>query len=318
MVEEKPPKLGVVVPCYNEEDVLADTCKVLVSTLAALQSKGKVHPESFVLFVDDGSTDATWSRIIASKEMYPDSVKGIRLARNSGHQNALIAGLEFAQPYADVCISIDADLQDDVRAMESMVDHHREGAEIVYGVRNRRDSDTFFKKYTALFFYRLMQFLGVRIVYNHADYRLTSRRVNECLRQYGEENLFLRGIFPTIGFRSAVVYYDRKKRSAGVSKYPFRKMLAFALDGVTSFSIKPLRFVMAIGFLVFTISLLMGAYIMYAHYHYSVVPGWSSVILSIYFLGGVQLFALGIIGEYMGKMYREVKHRPRYFIETSI
>lgn len=311
------PILGIIVPCYNEQDVIDDTATTLSQLLTSLKEKDKVGDKSFIAFIDDGSRDHTWERIMKLSGQF-SCIKGLRLSGNRGHQIALIAGLEYYNEYADALISIDADLQDDVMVMEQMIKEYTEGVDIVYGVRNKRQNDTLFKRYTAVFFYKLMLFLGVNIIDNHADYRLTSRKVIEGLKLYTEENIFLRGIFPLMGFKSSSVFYERAKRKAGVSKYPFGKMLGFALDGITSFSIKPLRLVMVVGFLVFLTSLVMSGYILLSRYYFNVIPGWSSLILSIYFLGGIQLFSIGILGEYLGKIYREVKRRPRYFIETYI
>lgn len=317
MENTKKPILGLVVPCYNEEAVIAQTVGVLLEELARLIGIGKISAESFVGFIDDGSRDETWN-LITELGKGQGRIKALKLAGNRGHQNALLAGLYTFNDLADILVSIDADLQDDIKAIEKMIDQYQLGHEIVYGVRNRRDCDTWFKKYSALFFYRLMFILGANIVYNHADYRLASHRVIESLKQYGEENLFLRGVFPLMGYKSTNVVYDRKERLAGNSKYPLIKMLSFAWEGITSLSIKPLRLVTAIGFLVFGISVVLSLYVIFSRFYLNVVPGWSSIVLPLYLLGGIQLLAIGIIGEYLGKIYREVKHRPRYIIDKII
>lgn len=311
------PILGLVVPCYNEETVIAKTAKILSNELNRLIALGKISPASFVGFIDDGSCDQTWPLIVEWQKKQ-GGIKALKLVGNRGHQNALLAGLYTFNDFADVLVSIDADLQDDIAAIEKMIDQYQLGYEIVYGVRHKRDSDTWFKKYSALLFYKLMLILGANIIYNHADYRLTSRRVIESLKQYGEENLFLRGIFPLMGFSTAKVLYDRKERMAGISKYPLAKMVAFAWGGVTSLSIKPLRFVTIVGFLVFGVSVVLSIYVVFSRFYLKVVPGWSSIVLPIYLLGGIQLLAIGVIGEYLGKIYREVKHRPRYIIDKLI
>jgi len=313
----KNPILGFVVPCYNEEAVIVETTKVLSDEIRRLVSFGIIAPGSFIGFIDDGSRDQTWHLIVDLQKKYSE-IKALKLAGNCGHQNALLAGLYTFNDFADVLVSIDADLQDDIVAIEKMVDQYQSGHEIVYGVRKKRDHDTWFKKYTALFFYKLMLILGANIVYNHADYRLTSHRVIESLKQYGEENLFLRGIFPMMGFSTAQVTYDRKERMAGISKYPLAKMIAFAWEGITSLSIKPLRFVTIAGFLVFGASIVLSIYVVFSRFYLNVVPGWSSIVLPIYLLGGIQLLSVGVIGEYLGKIYKEVKHRPRYIIDKII
>ncbi len=314
---EKPPILAIVVPCYNEEECLENTSDVLIFVLKGLINKNKISQNSFVGFVDDGSLDKTWS-IIETIQKKHKAIKALKLVGNRGHQNALLAGLHLFSHEADVLISIDADLQDDVSIMEEMILKFGEGNEIVYGVRGRRDYDSFFKKYTALCFYKIMILLGVSIVYNHADYRLISRRVADSLKEYKEENLFLRGIFPSMGYKSTNVYYDRRERKHGVSKYPLKRMFSFAWGGVTSFSIKPLRFVTFMGILVFFVSLILSAYYLYSKLFLSVIPGWASIVLPIYLLGGIQLLAIGIIGEYLGNIFKEVKRRPRYLIDKVL
>jgi len=309
-------QLSIVVPCYNEEEVLKKTSSVLISMLEKLILSSKIDDNSAVYFVDDGSRDNTWSVIedIVSKSQM---AKGIKLSRNRGHQNALLAGLFTAE--GDIFISIDADLQDDVGIIEQMVDEYQKGNEIVYGVRNERKTDTFFKRTTAEGFYKIMQIMGVDIVFNHADYRLLSRNVVEHLKDYKEVNLFLRAMVPLIGFRSAKVYYDRTERFAGESKYPLKKMLSFAWDGITSFSIIPLRIITITGFLLFFASIFMSFWVLGTKlFTNAAIPGWASTVLPIYFIGGIQILSLGIVGEYIGKIYMETKQRPRYIIEKII
>ena len=308
--------LGVVVPCYNEEDVLQEATRRLLGTLGELITGGRIREKSRIYYVDDGSTDGTWA-LIESLSRNNERVAGIKLSRNRGHQNALLAGL-FTAP-GDALISLDADLQDDVSAISAMVDEFAKGAEIVYGVRESRNTDGFFKRSTAQAFYRVMNLLGVEVVYNHADYRLMSRRAIEALQDYKEVNLFLRGVVPLIGFRSAQVYYKRAERHAGKSKYPLKRMLAFAFEGIASFSVTPLRLITGLGLLVFAITMLMSVYILCVKlFTDATVPGWTSTVLPMYILGGIQLFCTGIIGEYLGKMYQEVKARPRYIIDKCI
>lgn len=310
------PVLAIVIPCYNEQDVLPETRARLSGLLERLAAAGKVAAGSRVWFVDDGSRDATWATI----EAYAAADRrfaGIKLSRNRGHQNALLAGLFTAE--GDAVVSIDADLQDDVEAIEAMVDRFAEGAEVVYGVRRRRDADTAFKRLTAAAFYRLLAALGAESVANHADYRLLSRRAVESLKQYREVNLYLRGIVPLLGFRSAVVPYDRAARFAGESKYPLRKMVRLALEAVTSFSVVPLRLVTLIGFAVFLGTMAVSLWALWVRlFSDAAVPGWTSVVLPMYFLGGVQILCIGIIGEYLGKLYAEAKARPRYLIEKVV
>jgi glycosyltransferase involved in cell wall biosynthesis len=308
--------LSIVVPCYNEEEVLPETSRRLGNLLDRMVLHGKIDAKSRVYFVDDGSRDRTW-QIIESLVISAPRFGGIKLSRNRGHQNALIAGL-FAVD-GDAVISVDADLQDDVNAIETMVDVFQRGADVVYGVRSRRESDTFFKRCTAETFYRIMRTLGAESVHNHADYRLLSRRAVESLRQYREVNLYLRGIVPLIGFKSEIVYYDRAARFAGQSKYPLRKMFALALEAVTSFSVTPLRFITVAGFVVFVGSMGVTAWALAIRiFTDSAIPGWTSIVLPMYFLGGVQIFCIGVLGEYLAKVYSEVKARPRYFIERVI
>lgn len=309
-------KLSIVVPCYNEEAVLPETAKRLDAILADLVASGRVSADSHVVFVDDGSRDATWKQIEALSSTY-DCIRGLKLSRNKGHQTALLAGLLNAE--GDALISIDADLQDDLDAIGAMVDAHAAGADIVYGVRKQRTTDTFFKRFTAESYYRLLDKLGVEIVFNHADYRLLSRRAVEALRQYDEREPFLRGIIPQLGFPSSIVYYDRAERFAGESKYPLRKMLAFAWQGITAFSATPLRFITAIGLILALGSFMVAAWALWIRFvSENALPGWASTVVPLYFLGGVQLFCLGVIGEYIAKLYLETKRRPLYFIEKAV
>jgi glycosyltransferase involved in cell wall biosynthesis len=309
-------QLGLVVPCYNEEAVIPETASRLTSLLDRLKAQNKISSESSIYFVDDGSTDGTW-RIVEELCRGNDSISGIKLSRNRGHQNAALAGLLAAR--GDALITIDADLQDDIEVIAEMVDAHADGYGVVYGVRRRRDVDTPFKRVTAHGYYRLLGLLGVDTVYDHADYRLMSRAAVESLREFREVNLFLRGIVPLIGFRSTSVYYDRTARLAGESKYPLRKMLSFALEGITSFSARPLRLITVLGFTIsfFTILLSLWA-ISVRIFNAEAVPGWASTVLPVYFLGGIQLLSIGVIGEYLAKIYIEVKDRPRYIIEKII
>lgn len=309
--------LYLVVPCYNEEEVLPVTIKRLAEMLDNLVSKSEVSKESRIVFVDDGSTDNTWSIIESAYSTYT-GVRGIKLAANVGHQNALMAGLTEVNGLCDCCISIDADLQDDITVIPQFLNEYRNGCDVVYGVRKRRESDTAFKRGTAKAFYKLMRLLGADIIENHADYRLLSRRALNALAEFSEVNLFLRGMVRLVGFKSGVVYYDRTKRYAGESKYPLRKMLSFAFDGITSFSIKPIRIVWALGVLVSFIAVLAEIYTLCARFFGVSVTGWSSLMISIWFLGGVQLISVGVIGEYIGKIYKEVKRRPRYIIEKGL
>jgi glycosyltransferase involved in cell wall biosynthesis len=311
------PVLTIVVPCYNEEEVLPETTQQLCAVIEVLIQDKLVSDTSTILFVDDGSKDQTWSLI--EKAHHSNSfVTGLKLAKNAGHQNALLAGLMKAKAYSDCVVSIDADLQDDVSAIREFVVKYHEGYEIVYGVRENRDTDTFFKRATAQGFYMLMTKMGVRIHYNHADFRLMSKRTLEELEKFQEVNLFLRGIVPLIGFPSTKVNYSRKERFAGESKYPLKKMLAFAFDGITSFSVTPIRFVTLMGFLLFVFSIVAAIYAIVGKLLGSTVTGWTSLVLSVWFIGGVQLLALGLIGEYIGKIYKEVKHRPLYVIEKAV
>jgi glycosyltransferase involved in cell wall biosynthesis len=311
------PCLTIVVPCYNEEEVLKETSKQLTNVVNELIKDSLVTDESKLLFVDDGSKDRTWE-LIQEQSVVNPFVTGLKLARNVGHQYALIAGLETANKQSDCVVSIDADLQDDIQVIRAFVEkYYYEGYDIVYGVRDKRDTDTNFKRTTALGFYRLMERLGINLVPNHADFRLMSKRALEELFKYKETNLFLRGLVPLLGFPSTKVYYDRKERFAGESKYPLKKMLTFAFDGITSFSVAPIRLVTFLGFLSVIISLISGGYAFIQEILGHTESGWTSLILSIWFVGGLQLLGIGIIGEYIGKIYNEVKKRPRYSVEID-
>jgi len=311
-----PTHLAIVVPCYNEQEVLPETCSRLIALLDRLLAKGKIVANSRIYFVDDGSTDATWE-LISRSVAAGAPVVGLRLARNRGHQNALLAGMFSA--VADAVVTVDADLQDELDVIESMIEHFQAGCDVVYGVRRRRDSDSPLKRLTAEGFYRLMGALGVETIHNHADYRLLSKRAIDSLKGFREVNLYLRGIIPLIGFRSAIVEYDRLPRFAGDSKYPLRKMLALALDAITSFSALPLRLISLLGFIVFVGAMGVTVWALWAALATGkVIPGWASVVLPMYFLGGIQLLALGAIGEYVGKLYVEVKARPRFIIQDVV
>lgn len=310
-------KLSIVVPCYNEEEVLHETTKELTKIVDDLVKAGKVTETSKIVFVDDGSKDKTWQLIDEFSQKY-QTVSGVKLSRNFGHQGALLAGVTSASKDSDAVITIDADLQDDVNAIPKMVDEYLNGAEVVYGVRNNRDTDTAFKRGTAEMFYKFMGFLGVKLVPDSADYRLMSKRACEVLLSYRERNLFLRGIVPLVGFKSAKVYYARKERFAGESKYPLRKMIKFAMDGITSFSIVPIKLIMGLGFFIVLISILLLIYSFVQKINGNVVSGWSSLMISIWALGGVQLISISVIGEYVGKIFSEVKQRPRFTIERDI
>lgn len=309
-------KLAIVVPCYNEEEMLPQTTSELLRVLDGLQSAKKIE-QGIVLYVDDGSHDRTWQLICELASKYTQ-VKGLKLAHNAGHQQALWAGLEWAAVNADAAVSIDADLQDDVDAIVEMVDAWRGGVDIVFGVRKERKTDTLFKRHTAQGFYKLMNALGGEVVYNHADFRLMSRRTLQALVSFPERNLFLRGMVASLGYPTAQVFYDRKKRLAGESKYPLSKMLSFALDGITSFSVRPLRYIVMLGMLFILISLAAIIYGVVVYFEGKTIPGWTSLLVSVWFIGGSILMAVGIIGEYIGKIYKEVKRRPRYFIEKEI
>ncbi|MBO0958887.1 glycosyltransferase family 2 protein [Neobacillus sp. MM2021_6] len=308
--------LTIVVPCYNEEEVLPDTFAQLQSLLIELIDEGLVSKQSKILFVDDGSKDRTWE-LIYKEGLRNEYVRGLKLSRNVGHQNALLAGLFTAKERSNCMISIDADLQDDIRVIREFILKFNNGYEIVYGVRKSRETDTLFKRGTAQGFYKIMKKLGVDLVYNHADFRLMSKRAVDELERFSEVNLFLRGIVPLLGFRSDVVYYDRLERQAGVTKYPVKKMLGFAFDGITSFSISPIRFVLITGFVSFFMSLIFGGYFLTLKFFGDTESGWTSLITSIWLIGGLQLIAIGLIGEYVGKIYKETKQRPKYIVDID-
>ena len=307
------PRLFIVIPCYNEQEVLPITAPMFLEEIRGLISAGKVAADSRILFVNDGSRDSTWE-IIQSLSRENPTYQGLCLSRNRGHQNALLCGLMEAKDRCDITISIDCDGQDDIRAMDQMVDEYLQGAEIVYGVRSSRETDTFFKRFTAQTFYRLLNRMGADTVYNHADYRLVSTRVLKEFANFKEVNIFLRGMFPLVGFKSTSVYYERNERLAGKSHYPLKKMLALAFDGITSLSVKPIRIITGIGVGVSVISFLLILYALIAWIAGRAVAGWASTLIVVAFLGGIQLISLGIIGEYIGKIFLETKHRPRYIV----
>jgi len=309
--------LYVVVPCYNEEEVLGETTKRLKEKMETLIKKQKISDKSKVMYVNDGSKDETWN-IICDINKKEKLFTGISLSRNKGHQNALLAGLINAKEYADIVISMDADLQDDINAMDEMIDKYYDGSEIVYGVRSSRKKDTFFKRFTAEGFYKFMKLMGVDVVYNHADYRLTSKKVLDNFSEFTEVNLFLRGMFPLVGYKSDVVYYERNERFAGKSKYPLKKMLNFAWDGITSFSVKPIRLVLNVGIIIFVLSLIMLLYCLIVKILGKTVEGWTFIVGSIWLVSGIQMLSIGIIGEYVGKIYSETKRRPRYIISENL
>ena len=315
-MREKIPTLYIVVPCYNEEEVLPLTVPKFLAKLQHLAQHGLASQGSRLLLVDDGSRDRTW-HLISSYAANDPRVAGLRLSRNRGHQNALLAGLMEAKSLCDVTISIDCDGQDDINAMDKMVKQYHDGCEIVYGVRSRRDTDTWFKSVTAEGFYRMMNGMGAEVVYNHADYRLVSAKALRAFESFHEVNLFLRGMFPLVGFKSTSVYYERRERIAGKSHYPLSKMLALAMDGITSMSTKPIRLIMGFGCLVAVISFIGVIWSIAAHFMGVTVAGWSSMVCILCFLGGIQLLGIGIIGEYVGKTYMETKHRPRYIISEK-
>lgn len=313
---EKTVRLAVVIPCYNEEDVLPETARRMKALLEGLRDEGFVSQDSYVLFVDDGSRDKTWALIEQLYQGDP-AFHGLKLSRNFGHQNALLAGLMHVDD-VDVIVSIDADLQDDPNAIKAMLEKYRAGYDVVYGVRDSRQTDTWFKRNTALAFYKMLSWLGVQSTYNHADYRLLSRRVMDAFKGFEEVNLYLRGMIPLVGFKHASVYYDRGARFAGESKYNFRKMFSFAWDGVTSLSVRPLHFVTLLGFVVFFISIALTIFALVSYFLFDTQHGWASTVVPIYFLGGVQILCIGMIGEYVGKIYKEVKQRPRFVIEEHL
>ena len=309
----KTPRLYIVIPCYNEEAVLPITAPLFRDKLLSLSSQGKISPDSRVLFVNDGSKDNTWN-LICQLAKEDEHYMGICLSRNRGHQNALLAGLMEAKDKCDITISIDCDGQDDINAMDAMVDEYLSGAEIVYGVRSKRDTDTFFKRFTAESFYKLMKWMGADTVYNHADYRLVSSRALKEFANFKEVNIFLRGMFPLVGFKSTCVYYERHERIAGESHYPLKKMLALAFDGITSLSIKPIRIITGLGVVISLAAFALIVYALVSYFTGNVVSGWASSLIVTCFLGGIQLISLGVIGEYIGKIYMETKARPRFII----
>ncbi|MFE8699423.1 glycosyltransferase family 2 protein [Cytobacillus sp. FJAT-54145] len=310
------PILTIVVPCYNEEEVLTYTFSQLSGLLKEMINDKIVSNRSKILFVDDGSKDHTWP-IIYKESLKNDLVRGLKLSRNVGHQNALLAGLYTAKSASDCLISIDADLQDDIEVIKDFVEKFSQGYEVVYGVRNDRSSDSFFKRSTAQGFYKLMKTMGVDLVYNHADFRLLSKRAVEELERFDEVNMFLRGIVPLIGFKSTSVYYERKERTAGETKYPLKKMLSFAFDGITSFSVTPIRFVMFVGLTSFFVSMFFALYFLSLKFFGNTELGWTSLITSIWLIGGLQLIAIGLVGEYIGKIYKESKRRPKYIVDID-
>lgn len=309
--------LYLAVPCYNEEEVLQDTTIKLLKKYNQLIKNGKISDKSRIVYIDDGSKDKTWEIITELHKASP-LISGLKMSRNRGHQNTLYGGLMTLKEYADVVISIDADLQDDINAIDEMLEKYEEGCDIVYGVRRKRDTDTFFKRFTAEGFYKILKAMGGEVIFNHADFRLMSKRALDAFADFGEVNLFLRGMVPMVGFKSATVEYDRFERTAGESKYPLTKMLALAWEGITSLSVKPIRMILWLGIIIFIIAILFGIYSLITYFCGFTVAGWTSSFISIWALGGLQLFAIGVIGEYLGKVYLETKHRPRYIVEKFI
>ena len=309
--------LYMVIPCYNEQEVLHETARQLKEKMESLKSRNMISDKSRIVFVNDGSKDNTW-QIIEELHQSDSIFRGIKLSRNKGHQNALMAGLMTVKNECDAAISLDADLQDDINAIDAMVEKFSEGCDIVYGVRSARKTDTFFKKFTAESFYKIMEKMGVEVTYNHADYRLMSRRALDALEQFKEVNLFLRGIVPMIGYKTDCVYYERKERFAGESKYPLKKMISFAMEGITSLSVKPIGMITALGVGIFSISIIMLIYFLVRHFMGQTVEGWTSLAVSVWAIGGLQLLAIGIIGEYIGKIYLETKARPKFIIEKYL
>lgn len=312
-----PITLYLAVPCYNEEEVLPETAKRLKEKFSALRKAGTISSESRACFIDDGSKDKTWELICQLHQQDP-MFSGIKLSRNRGHQNALLCGLMTLRERADCVISLDADLQDDINAIDGMLEKYQEGCDVVYGVRSKRETDTAFKRMTAEGFYRVMKALGADVVFNHADYRLMSRRALDALSEYKEVNLFLRGMVPLVGYRSGVVYYERAERFAGESKYPLKKMLSFAWEGISSLSVKPMKLITRLGIVMFGVSIFMLIWFFIRHFTGHTVTGWSSLAVSVWAIGGLQLLATGIVGEYIGKIYLETKGRPRYFAEMIL
>jgi len=311
-------KIAIIVPCYNEEEVLPETSKRLYEKITELKKNKIICEGSKIIFIDDGSVDKTWSLIEYYFNNDSLNFNGIKLTGNKGHQNALLCGLLSVKNDFDAVISIDADLQDDIGIIEKMIERYQAGYEIVYGVRSSRKNDSFFKRSTAQFFYKLMRLLGVNVVYNHADFRLMGKNSLKALSEYNEVNLFLRGIIPLLGFKTCIEYYTRTERFAGTSKYPLRKMIKFAVEGITSFSIKPIRMITSLGILIFFISIAMMIYFIIRFFTGYTVSGWASIVCSIWGIGGLILLSIGIIGEYIGKIYLEAKHRPRFHVEEYI
>ncbi len=310
-------RLFCVIPCYNEQEVLPETSKRLLEKMNSLISQGKISEDSRVVFVNDGSKDNTWNMI---EDLHRENplFQGINLSKNMGHQNALLAGLMTAKDVCDAAISMDADLQDDINAIDEMVDKFLKGADVVYGVRSKRDTDTFFKRFTAEGYYKLVNALGAKTVYNHADFRLMSRRALLGLAEFGEVNLFLRGIVPMVGYNVDYVYYERAERFAGESKYPLKKMLSFAVEGITSLSTKPIKMITGLGFFIFFVSFIVLIYSLVRHFTGQTVTGWTTTVISVWAIGGLIMISLGVIGEYIGKIYLETKNRPRFLIESYI
>lgn len=309
--------LAVVVPCYNEEEVLRETTKQLTTILIDLIKEDVISKDSFILYSNDGSKDNTWEII---KELHETNnfVRGVNLSNNVGHQNALVAGMEVAIRKSDMLITIDADLQQDVKAIREMMDAYHQGNEVVFGVRTSRKTESFVKKNTALIFYKIMNFMGAKSVYNHADYRLMSKKAVEAFLTFPEKNLYIRGVIPVLGFQNAIVYYEQFERFAGETKYPFSKMVNFAIDGITSFSVRPLRIIFATGFIFLFLTIIAAIYSLIQYFSGNVVSGWTSMILSLWFIGSIIIMSIGVIGEYIGKIYIEVKNRPRYIIESVL
>ena len=310
-------RLFCVSPCYNEEAVLPETSRRLQTKMESLIKSGKISEDSRVIFVNDGSRDNTWNMISELHEKNP-LFQGINLSKNMGHQNALLAGLMTAKDLCDAAISMDADLQDDIDAIDEMVEKFLAGADVVYGVRSKRTTDTFFKRFTAESYYKLVNALGAKTVYNHADYRLMSRRALLGLSEFGEVNLFLRGIVPMVGYNVDYVYYERAERFAGESKYPLRKMISFAIEGITSLSTKPIKMITGLGMFIFFVSTVVLVYSLIRHFTGNTIPGWTTTVLSVWAIGGLIMISLGVIGEYIGKIYLETKNRPRFIIESYI
>lgn len=317
MSSKKLETLYLVIPCYNEEEMLPITIKALEKKMIQLIDNKKIEKNSKIMLVNDGSKDKTWDVIVDLNKKY-DFITGLSLSKNRGHQNALLAGLMTAKDRADIVISLDADLQDDINAIDGMLEKRAEGCEIVYGVRSSRKKDSFFKRFTAQSYYKVLKFMGVDITYNHADYRLMSKKALYGLESFKEVNLFLRGIVPMIGYKTDIVTYERNERVAGESKYPLKKMLNFAFEGITSLSVKPIRFITMTGFLIFFISIIFIIYTLIVKFVGTPQQGWSSTFLSIWLIGGIQIFSIGIVGEYIGKIYLETKERPKFIIEHDL